>query len=327
VTIKTTFVFAAAVFAGCSSHDGGAVDARVNTDADGPIGALLGTFEIELIAPKLEDDGTTTAGHTAILGKIYDGPQPSTVIWDTQAVDGGCTLSTPRVPFCATPCGSSAACVADNTCQAYPTSQSVGAVHVTGVKTAAGASALDLTPIQNSYQPTAAVVLAYPGFAESDAIEVVAAGSSFTGGFTLATRGVAQLALGQRGPIALPGHQAVALTWTPPATGAISTIHVLLDLSHHGGSKGKIECDVADTGALTLGAAMLDPLIALGVAGYPTIIVTRRSIGAAAVANGHAELVVSSQVEMPISVPGTTSCTSDEACTPPAVCQSDLTCK
>jgi hypothetical protein len=288
-------------------------------------GDLLGTFSVSLVAPKRASEGSTTPGFTSIFGKVYDGVQPQTVVWTPQSTDGGCVLSTPHTPFCSPSCGAVAACVADNTCQPYPAAQSVGTVHVAGVKHGSS-SEVDLVAVANSYQPPAGTVLDYPGFAEGDAIELTASGSSFTRSFHATARGVAAFELANADSLALQSSAALALAWTAP-TNQGSEIAIKLDISHHGGSKGRIECALDDTGSLTIGAPMIDALLALGAAGYPSIIVTRTSTGHAAVATGHVDLVVSSEVEVPIAVPGVISCTDTTQCTPPATCQSDLTCK
>jgi hypothetical protein len=305
----------AAPAAACSSSEGDPGDGEA-------VGDLLGTFRVQLVAQMAD-----TPAYTAVLGKIYDGVQPETVIWSAAATDGPCTLLTPRAPFCAPACGSTAACVADNTCQPYPASQDLGAVRLKGVATTTGRTEIDLAAVSNSYQPAAGTLLAYPPFDEGDPVEVAAGGSAFARAFTLRAQGVAPLALAGAGSLALAGGTPLALTWTAPGAAASSRIAVKLDISHHGGSKGKIECDADDTGALTIGAPLVDQLLALGAAGYPTIIVTREAIGHAAVAAGHADLIVSSQVEAPIAVPGVVSCTSNDDCTPPATCRSDLTCQ
>jgi hypothetical protein len=293
-------------------------------DDDPATGELLGTFSVELIAPRLENDGSTTPGYTAVLGKVYDGAVPDTVIWDATATSGDCTLSIPRVPFCSPACGANKACIGDDSCAAYPTAQSVGTVHLAGVKTSAG-SAFDLTAVSNTYQ-AAGITLAYPAFTEGDAITLTASGSSFTPAFTAKASGVAELSLANESTLALASGTGMQLGWTAAGAATGSTVHVKLDISHHGGSKGKIECDTADSGSLTLASAMVDQLLGLGAAGYPTIIVTRSSTGHANAATGHVDLVVSSHVEAPISVPGVVSCTDDTQCTAPATCQDDLTC-
>ncbi|MFT3697617.1 MAG: hypothetical protein QM831_31020 [Kofleriaceae bacterium] len=298
-----------------------------SSDDDGnqtATGDLLGTVSVQLVAPHTESDGTMDAGYTSVLGKIYDGTVPDTVIWDTSMTDGGCVLSIPRVPFCSPSCSSTQACVDTNTCADYPTAQDVGTVHLDGVKTSSGSS-FDLTSVSNTYQ-AAGLTLTYPGFAEGDTIKVSGSGSSFTPAFSTSAKGVAQLSIGNSSSLALAASTALNLSWTAPAVTG-SSVHVKLDISHHGGSKGKIECDTDDTGSLTLSSGMVDKLLSLGAAGYPTIIVTRSSTGHAGVADGHVDLVVSSEIEEPITVPGVVSCTQDSDCTSPATCQDDLTCQ
>ncbi|MBX3156406.1 MAG: hypothetical protein KF773_10435 [Deltaproteobacteria bacterium] len=264
-------------------------------------------------------------GTTSVIGKVYDGVRPATVLWTVQAEAGGCALSTPRAPFCPGGCGSSAACVDDGVCAPYPASQNVGTVRLTGLATSAGEE-LVLTSVANTYQPPAGTTISYPGFAEGDELELRASGGD-TGAFRLVARGVGELALRDADTLALAQGAALSLAWTGATDPAASAVHVELDISHHGGSRGMIECEVADTGALAIDAALVDRLLALGVAGFPTIIVTRSSVGHTNAGAGHVDLVVASKLEVPIAIPGLESCTEDSECTPPATCQPDLTCK
>lgn len=306
--------------AACGDDGGTAVDAQ---GIDAPIGTvtpLLGTFQVQLVAAI----GNTPA-YSALLGKIYDGAQPEAIIWDTAGTAGGCTLTTPRVPFCATACGTSAVCVADNTCKPYATAQTLGTVTATGLATQSGAASFAMDPIANAYQPPSGVQLAYPAFVEGEKFELVTSGSAFAPAFTVGTRGVAALNL-TSGTLALQAGAPLALTWTAPAATG-STIHVKLDISHHGGSKGKLECDLPDSGSATLDGGLITQLLNLGAAGYPTIIVTRARTGSAAIATGRIDLVASSTVEKAVSVPGITSCTDTSECPSPQTCQPDLTCQ
>ena len=88
-----------------------------------------------------------------------------------------------------------------------------------------------------------------------------------------------------------------------------------------------IECDADDTGSLEIAAPLVTELINLGVAGFPTIIVTRKSVGSTTIAQGRVDLIVSSDVEHEVQVSGVTSCTDDMDCPSGQTCQSDLTCK
>lgn len=310
--------------AACGGGDDAPIDAQ---GIDAPIGTVtppLGTFQVSLV-PALDNGTTTTPAYSALLGKIYDGVQPEAIVWTTTGTAGGCTLTTPHAPFCATPCGSSAVCVADDTCKPYPTSQTVGSVTATGLATQGGETSFTMDPIANAYQPPSSVKLAYPAFVEGEKFELVASGSAFAESFTVGTRGVAPLALAT-GTLALQPNTPLALTWTAPAATG-STIHVKLDISHHGGSKGKLECDLPDTGSATLDGGLITQLLNLGAAGYPTIIVTRARTGSAAVTKGRIDLVASSTVEKAVTVPGIISCTDTTDCPSPQTCQPDLTCK
>ena len=286
---------------------------------------LVGTFQVSLVPPVAASRGqAATPGYTTVVGKVYDGPAPSQLVWEQAAQAGECKLMTPRVPFCSTPCGGSAVCVEDETCQAYPTAHSVGAIQVTGMRTDAGATSFSMSPIANTYQPPGTVTLPYPAFQEGDEITLTAAGS-FYPGFTLQGHGITPLQL-QEDTLTLQRGQPLALSWTPPGQTDVSTIHVKLDVSHHGGTKGMIECDSADTGSLQLPATLISSLLDLGVAGFPTIIVTRESVGSVTIVPGRLDLLVSSDIEHAVEIPGLTSCSANSDCPSGQTCRSDLTC-
>lgn len=306
---------------GSASPDGG-VDAMLG-DPD----TLVGRFNVDLIAPiPATSETPATEGYTTVLGIVLDVPQPEAVIWDATLTDGACVLRLPRVPFCETPCGGSAVCVADDTCRPYGVKQDVGTVHTSGLTTTGGATAFDLIAISGSYQVPGNLQLAYPAFAPGAQVELAATGSAFTPAFTLTGKGIAPLQLTSPDP-ALAREQALTVTWTPPTGDAASRVWLALDISHHGGSKGKIECDTPDTGSLTLSAQLMTRLLDLGAAGFPTVIVTRQASTSALVTSGRVDLVIGSKVERPVTVPGVHSCTENTDCTPPQTCQPDLTCR
>jgi hypothetical protein len=99
----------------------------------------------------------------------------------------------------------------------------------------------------------------------------------------------------------------------------------VINLSYHGGTKGKIECDCEDNGSLVIPASLLDQLKALGISGFPKIEIARRSIGTNAAA--HADIVIESKVIKMLKVPGLVSCNGDEECPSGQSCQGDLRCQ
>ena len=287
---------------------------------------LVGTFQVQLVAPvPASDTSPGSPGKTAVVGKVYDGETPATIIWEPGTKLGECQLFTPRVPFCETSCGGSAVCVEDDTCAPYPTAGSAGTITVKGLKTTDDATEFTMDPIANNYHPPGTITLAYPAFAEGDLITLEAPGADVDA-FKLSARGIAQLAL-KNASIPLVADTPVNLQWTPAADTTRSSIHVKLDISHHGGSKGMIECDTADAGSLELPGALITELLDLGVAGFPSIIVTRRSVGSAAIATGRVDLVISAKTEHFVDIEGVTSCSDTSECPDGQTCQDDLTCK
>jgi len=318
---------AAAGSAGTSptSGTGGSSNPSAGTNGGGAPNTgsneIVGTFQVQVTA----DQADPTTGMTKVVGQVGDGPIPSNVIWTVTKTEGGCSLSVPSAPFCEVSCGADV-CVADDKCQAYPTGHSVGSVTLKGVKLADGGTDLALKEIAKAYQPPAGTMLAYPPFGEGDSLSLHATGGDYAA-FDLETGGVDPLTLTST-DYELDEGKALELKWDAPADPKSSQIFVKVDISHHGGAKGKIECTVDDTGSLTISAAMITELIGLGVAGYPSVVVARQSIGTAKIAPGVVRLEVSSRTEEYLTVKGYISCTVDEDCPDGKTCRTnDSTCQ
>jgi len=290
--------------AGC-----GAGAASPDAGLDGGSTAALGGFTVTLVAAT-----QSKPAYTSIVGKVYDGPTPEATIWAVVEEGAGCRLLTPRVPFCSTPCGGTAACVDRDRCAPYPSAQNLGRVHVTGV-----GAAFDMDPIAGNYQPAAGFSPAYPPFQEGAPVRMTAPALAVEG------RGIAPLVFTDT--LAPRAGQPLRLTWTPPGQPDLTRIEIKLDIAHHGGARGKIECEVADTGSLEIPASQVSGLLALGVAGFPTIVVTRASTATTAVPAGIVALRVLSVVERAVDIEGLRSCTGDSECPTGQSCRTDLTCQ
>jgi hypothetical protein len=105
----------------------------------------------------------------------------------------------------------------------------------------------------------------------------------------------------------------------------VARMEIKVDISHHGGAKGKIECDVADTGAVMIPSDLDTKLIDLGVAGFPTIALTRVATGKVAIAPGDVRFQVLSTVTHDVTVAGFTSCNEDTPCPGGEMCQQNQT--
>lgn len=299
----------------------GAAGAMASNDGatSGDGNAVVGTFVVALKEPL-----NGSPAYTAIIGSVKDHADPVMVPLVQAAKDGDCALFKPHVPFCATSCGQGV-CVADDTCASYGTNQDVGAVTLTGVAKQAGAPPLTLTYVNKTYQPPADQTPAYPPFAEGDDIAVSATGGAY-GPFSTHAKGIAPLAL-TGNVFTLEKNQSFTLTWAAAGAGATSTVHLRVDISHHGGLKGEIDCDAADSGSLTISAALVTQLLNLGYAGYPSFTFTRISVGSTLIAPGRVELELSESLDRNVQIPGLTSCTADGDCPTGQTCQTDLQCK
>lgn len=320
---------AGALLCACGATPAAPADASADAPAgdaapaDGSVatGAVSGTFQVQLVAAS-----GTAPGYTNVVGRVQLGETPETTAWAEALADGDCKLLTPRIPFCATPCGGSAACVADNTCVPYPTSQGAGTVRMTGLRTTDGVMPIELTLVANNYQPPGSVTLPFPAFAEGDALRLEASGAGAVPAFAVDGRGIAPLTVTST-MLQVAMNTPVELRWTAPgAAGAGSRVKVKLDISHHGGTRGMVSCDTTDDGSLTIGAPLVTRLVGLGVAGFPSIVVTRENVGTAAVGTGRVSMVVSSTVENYVTVPGVRSCTDTADCMGMGTCRADLTC-
>lgn len=307
--------------AACSASDS-ATPASKPSEADAGLGpdVLVGTVEVKLVGPDAD-----THGYSSVFGKIYDKAPVETTVWEEAVSADGCSLLTPRVPFCETPCGSEA-CVEDDTCQPFPESQSAGTLTVKGLSREDGTSdAFEISPIKANYTTPGAISLAYPPFDEGDEVQIVASGAEVSG-FTLKGKGIARLELTSEGDFPIATGKPLNLSWKPKSSASESRIQLKLDISHHGGSNGKIECDLADTGAFAIPVSLLDELLRLGVAGFPSILVTRSTLSSVLTSVGRVQLKIYENVERAVSVDGLVSCTEDDQCPDAQSCRPDLTC-
>jgi hypothetical protein len=181
-----------------------------------------------------------------------------------------------------------------------------------------------MDPIANAYQPKASIKLPFPAFSEGDEIRLTASGGDLEA-FAIEATGIAPLLVSSK-ELRLERDAPLDLTWTKPNAPGDSRARLKLDISHHGGTKGMIECDFEDTGDAQLPAALLTRLLDLGVAGFPSLILSRETAAFASIPAGRVELLITSKVERFVTIEGLQSCTSNAQCGAGKVCRADLTC-
>lgn len=249
--------------------------------------------------------------YTSVGGRVYDGVL-STNVPEVLATVGECRLLKAPAASCPETCAPQACGVAG--CEDYPSTISVGTVTVTGLE--ADVAMEPIAPV-NAYN--FAGDLPHPGFLPEADITLDAEGVALRGW------GITQLEA-PADDLPVEDGQPLIVTWTALSDPGPAKILVDVNLDNHGVSGSRISCEVADNGLFMVPAELVDQLLAGELSGYPTVTVTRATIDAADLAAGCVELRVMSRVVRNLVVPGLTSCSGDEDCTPPETCQNDLTC-
>ena len=304
---------ASASSAGASSGGAGSAGSPSNAGANASSSdQVVGGFLVEL---KPMVDGSPA--YTSVSGEVFDGPNPSNLIWTSVTASGGCELLKPSAPFCDPGCGGSAVCVSGGKCQSYATAQDLGPVILKGLGD-------DLTMKAVAFIYGGEVDTPYPAAAEGAALDVAVTGGLY-GAFHITTSMVSPLVTSLT-TLQLESGKALALTWTAPGSSASSKLRVKVDISHHGGIKGKIECEVADNGSLEIPEALVTQLIALGVAGFPTVTLTRVTSARTTITPAVITFEALSSVVLPLTVAGFTSCSDDTECPTGKTCQQSKVC-
>jgi hypothetical protein len=253
-----------------------------------------GTFSVDM-----HEATRTNPARTNVLGIIYDGPVPSgEVPLKLESTSGDCELLVPWAPFCSEPCPGGSKCTADDTCTAQPQMLDVGPVVLSGL-----GDELTMEAIAGNYQsPT------LPAEPCEEGVAVSVQASSFS----MEAKCIARLELTTPVPIPVIAGKAVDLAWTPASNGVGSRVKIHLDIAHHGGKKGEINCDVPDTGSFAIPEKLVTQLVKLGLAGYPDIALERYTRDADA-ANPNVALKIGSLIRREVDT-GVISCDDDSQC-------------
>ncbi|HKO50673.1 MAG TPA: hypothetical protein VJV79_23295 [Polyangiaceae bacterium] len=268
-------------------------------------GALHGSVVVTLQQPA-DGDGYTTA-----IGRFFDGAQPRILSLEARSEQAGCTLYVPHAPFCSNPCAP-AVCTANDVCSEYPAPRGVGTLSLKGIG----------VPLE--LQPSSSMIVYQSPSLEYPPCEPGAPVTASATGVSVSADCIAPLQLMGPDPIPIVEDVPLRLSWLPAADGARSRVRIKLDVSHHGGSKGEIDCDVADTGKLEIAASLVTELLGLGLAGFPTINVNRVVVGTDPT-NPNVTLVLSSDLTRAVDT-GVVSCLDkdgcpdDQACLPSGIC-------
>lgn len=336
VGLATWVVWASAVVgcAGCASEDA-APSAKDGGTLDGALGdgsaedaasgaAVFGYFNVKITPMKPATLlRAAMPDQVGVIGAFGASPTPDPFPWVVELEEGDCRLLLPRHPLCDPACTGGAMCVADElgetACIPQPEAADVGTLQVTGL-----GEPFEIERAGRSYQPVG-IELAFPPCEDGEPIEIAAEGGAFDA-FELRSTCVAPMVF--PGPVAIERGMPLQLTWEPPSDPELTRVQVHFDISHHGGARGLIDCDLEDDGSHAIPAALVDGLVDLGVSGFPTLVLTRSAVAHGSTSQSEAVvLTVSSSFDNLVEIEGLTSCTSDEHCEGDATCQPDFRCE
>ncbi|MDP6945307.1 MAG: hypothetical protein QF464_14260 [Myxococcota bacterium] len=261
---------------------------------------------------------TLADDYTGVDGHVLDGIVPANVPDEVQ-VDGACRLLRAVSLYCDPACVPGETCGAQGACIPYPERSSVGLVTITGLVDALSMEA----KWGNNYTNPGS--MAHPGYEAAADIALTAEGGDFEA-FSLRGFGVEALVPSGASEVVIEAGESIDLSWTPPTVDGPVKVHLELNLNNHGSTSAWIACDVGDTGSFTVPATLLDALYAIGVSGFPSLVMSRRSVDSVTISPGCVDLVVVSEQDVSVEIDGITSCTSDQQCPPQQTCGADLAC-
>lgn len=259
------------------------------------------------------------ADRTIVSGAVSNGVLPSSVP-KVAAESGTCELLVPRDLFCSS-CESNQACAGDDECVAKPTKVSAGALSVDGL-----ATPVEFEPNGITLDYSKTVLDPFPAFNPGDAIGLSAAGD-VTPPFEAELTGVAGMVI-DPDPIAVKYGEPAGIVWDATAADAdASSVFITFSVNVHGAVTGWIECTAPDTGEFEIPAELVSALIDLGLSGFPSADIERRSSATVDLGNGCLELYVGSKVTKDIALDGLASCHDDADCDSGQTCSDEMVCE
>jgi hypothetical protein len=249
---------------------------------------------------------------TSFAGGVREGVLPSNV-WQQIATAGDCRLVIGPALTCTQGCTSPQICAGQNQCIDEPRFRNVGTASVTGLSSAPVEAMRN--EMNNNYNALPSPP--YPPPAPGADVTLQVMGADLPG-FNLAGRGVPELQLGTAS-LTVMGGQAFSFTWTPPAQPGAARILASLDIAHHGGIAARIDCDFDDDGSGEMPATLIDQLIARGTAGFPELLLVRRTVDSTTISPGCVDFQVAAEAATEVGVclsPGNCviSCSVDRPC-------------
>ncbi len=253
---------------------------------------------------------------TSCDGSVADGVVPITILEEIGS-EGDCRLMRRNNPHCDPACDPGQTCDWDGECVAYPAKQDLGSVTLGGL-----VQPVEMEPVfpGNTYYDTS---LPHPAMTPGELITLKMPGGTY-GPLRLYGVGVDPLSDLQE-VWSIESGEELVVTWKAPTTEPRrSEVFMSVNIDQHGTSPGTLVCVFEDDGEATVPAALLEQLVAVGVTGFPSAAIERRTVDSAAAGSGCMDFTVRSRRSVVVDVVGFTPCTTTAECPPGQVCNEEL---
>lgn len=243
---------------------------------------------------------------TSLDGQVADSILPTNVREELTA-EGDCRVLRRDNPHCDPDCDPGYTCDLEQTCVAYPANQDLGTVTVDGLDAEVE---MEATFPGNTYYDTS---LPHPAYTTGVVLTLSMPGGAY-GPAELHGVGVEPFEMDEQTWILYESAD-MAIGWPAPSTDVVrSEIAVSLSIDQHGVTPSTLECVFEDDGEGTVPASTIAALVSVGVTGFPTGSITRRTVDNAPAGEGCMEFGVRATRTVPVDVVGYTPCVSQADC-------------
>ncbi|MBL6974831.1 MAG: hypothetical protein ISR64_03800 [Deltaproteobacteria bacterium] len=241
----------------------------------------IGEFRI------LIDDGKSGSW---IQGHVSDAPEAKKDYKEGDK-EGGCVIVRPTEFFCDPECPTDKFCNKDLVCVTEPDRVDVGTIGFTGLS-----GPVEIQPdAQFGYSKWDFEGDVYDAGAR---IELVAPGKDLEG-FALQGAGVSRLEVPYT-ELDMAADQPMVFTWTP--TDGPGMVFIEIDMTQHAITPVNLNCEVPDTGTLTVSADLMSQVVGSWMVGIPVANMYRRTMDKVDLSLGCVEFEVFHLVRIPLNL-------------------------
>ena len=299
-------------------------DTDTDADTDAPLDPPEGdpaTIELAGGCPMESDLGGFVVeayeDYSIVDGSVADGVVPITVL-ELKTSEGDCQVLRRNNPYCKPLCEAGFTCDFNGDCIPYPEDQDLGTVSVAGLL-----EDVVMEPLQPgfTYFDTS---LPNPAFLPGDLIELRMPDGVY-GPVTLHGVGIDELvSLDKDGWVLVDGVD-MTVHWQPPdAEVSRGVVDLSVNIDQHGNSPATVVCTFEDDGEGTVPGAVISALFDLGVSGFPSGTLSRRTADKTDITGGCMDFWVASPRTVSVDVDGYTPCFSDKDCPKGQECNLEL---